>query len=185
MIRVGMVLAFLGAAMLPSRAALEDMLRIEQSKTNDMASRVFDTRQFNTKTLNEFRSIPVQELPASPVFRTGQRPDWLSKKVPLQKAEVFTGRFTVKPLEGPFSGTSSLSGRRAELPDRPGFDTSINALGNRTFVDAGRRYQGPELERKTVEIEVINQILRNKEGVEGRTLRMDEVRAILNARESD
>jgi hypothetical protein len=79
-----------------------------------------------------------------------------------------------------FSRSSSLGEKRVELPGRAPFTREANPMGERRFAEADRRYEGPELKRRTTEIEIINQALKTKEEAEGRVLSMEEVRAVLN-----
>lgn len=182
-----MVLFFCGTSSLP--AALKQMLEFEEkmNKPYNMSDKLFDTGEFKgTKKyegLKEFKTSPINDSqPVYPMPAANKSFD-RSVKMPGGGGQVFTGKsylstdkaFPTGPAAG-FSGDyqTKTSGE---------FTTALAPGYDKAYAGGDRRYEGPELRRRTVEIDIINQTLRNKESLKGGVLSMEEVKEILNKRE--
>jgi hypothetical protein len=161
-------------------ASLDDILKIDETKANTMADLKFDTKAFQARDFQGLREFKTERINPNQEFRTNRTFDPGGRAIGTPAAEVFTGTSTLRGDATMFSRSSSLGEKRAELPGRTPFSRESNPMGERRFAAAERRYEGPELTRRTTEIEIINQALKAKEGAEGRVLSMDEVRAVLN-----
>jgi hypothetical protein len=173
------VLILWGLAPLAS-ASLQDILKIDESKANNMADLKFDTKKFQAREFEGVREFKTERLNPNKEFRTNRMFDPGGRAIGTPVAEVFTGTSRLRGDATMFSRSSSLGEKRVELPGRAPFTREANPMGERRFAEADRRYEGPELKRRTTEIEIINQALKTKEEAEGRVLSMEEVRAVLN-----
>lgn len=184
---LGTVLFCAGTATLS--AALKDMLKPElrMEKPNEMREKTFDTKLFQTKGayngMKQFKVSPMKDLPG---YKSTPANSAFEKQFAVPEKYVFTGREYL-PVGGP---VSDMAGKQAPGFDgrykteaAPGLSAESDAMAKQTYVDSGKQYRGPELDRKTTEIELINQTLRNKESLKGEVLSMQEVREILNKRE--
>lgn len=181
------VLVFCGTQSLPG--ALKDMLHFEDkmNKPYNMSEKLFDTGEFKgTKKyegLKEFKAPPINgSQPAYPMPAANKSFD-RSVKMPGGGGQVFTGKsylstdkvFSTGPAAG-FSGNyPTKTSTEFTTATAPGYDKS--------YAGGDKRYEGPELQRRTAEIDIINQTLRNKESLKGGTLSMEEVKELLNKRE--
>lgn len=181
------VLVFCGTQSLPG--ALKDMLHFEDkmNKPYNMSEKLFDTGELKAtkkyEGLKEFKTPPINgSQPAYPMPPANKSFD-RSVKMPGGGGQVFTGKsylgtdkvFSTGPAPG-FSGNypTKTSGEFTTAT-APGYD--------KTFAGGDKRYDGPELRRRSAEIDIINQTLRNKESLKGGTLSMEEVKELLNKRE--
>jgi len=167
----------------PLSAALKDILVIDETKANSMADLKFNTREFQAREYNGLREFKTGAFNANKEFRTNRTFDPGGRSLGRPVAEVFTGTSTFNGEARMFSGTSAFSGKKAEVGGSEPFGRELNPMGERAFAGADKRYDGPELKRRTREIDIINDALKAKEGAEGRVLSMDEVREILNKSE--
>ena len=181
------VLALCGTQSLP--AELKQMLQFEDkmNKPYNMSEKLFDTGEFKgTKKyegLKEFKTAPINgSQPAYPMPAANNAFD-RSAKLPVGGGQVFTGK-SYLATDKAFP-TGPAAGFTGEYPTQTSgeFSTANNPMGDKTYADGDKRYQGSELQRKTAEIDIINKTLHNKESLKGGVLSMSEVREILNKRE--
>jgi hypothetical protein len=178
--RTALLLLATGMLHLGAQAALKDILEIDKTKANTMADLKFDTKGFAARDFQGLKEFRTDQINPGKEFKTDRRYNPGGREFPTTQAEIFTGESVLKGETSMFSRTSSLQGRKPELNDRTPFTQADNPMGDKRFNAADRRYEGPELKRRTREIDIINSTLRAKEGAEGRVLSMDEVRDILN-----
>lgn len=170
-------------------AAESNMLKpeLKMHRPNDMAEKRFDTKSFQTRgyygELKEFKAAPQMDLKT---FKAPGANKAFDRTFDTSGNKVFTGQAYLPSgvALADFTG-SKASGFDASYPvsTAQGLSTEANPMGGQTYSDSQKRYRGPELERRTTEIELINRTLRNKESLKGETLSMEEVREILNRRE--
>ena len=167
-------------------AAESNMLKpeLKMHRPNDMAEKRFDTKSFQTRgtygELKEFKVAPQMNLKS---FKTPEANKAFDRSFDTAGNKVFTGQAYLPSgvALADFTG-SRASGFDAQYPvtTAQGLSMEANPMGGQTYSASQKRYRGPELERKTTEIELINRNLRNKESLKGETLSMEEVRDILN-----
>jgi len=170
-------------------AAESNMLKPElrMHRPNDMAEKKFDTKSFQTPgkygQLNEFKVGSPMEMKS---YKPPAQNKNFDRVFSTPEKAVFTGQAYLPSAAATeaFAGKGA-SGFDAQYPvsAAEGLSTGANPMGGQTYSASQKRYRGPELERKTTEIELINQTLRNKESLKGGVLSMEEVREILNRRE--
>lgn len=176
---VVLAIAWLGGA---GRAVggLKDILEVQQDKTNDMAERLFNTKTIETRQFDANREFKVRQFEVPSKFQADRRFHPGGREITVREAEIFTGKARVRVAADGFERRSNWDGRKVEVPGRAPMEVTLNPAGERTYREAGLRYDGPELRRRTTELERMEQALRERESKEGRVLSMDEVKEILN-----
>jgi len=181
------VLAFCGTHSLP--AALKQMLQFEEkmNKPYNMSEKLFDTGEFKgTKKydgLKEFKTSPINgSQPVFPMPAANKSFD-RSAKMPGGGGQVFTGKSYLSTDK--VFATGPAGGFSGDYPTKTSgeFTTALAPGYDKSFASGDKRYEGPEMRRRTAEIDIINKTLQNKESLKGGTLSMEEVKELLNKRE--
>ncbi|MDX6765783.1 MAG: hypothetical protein SFU85_03230 [Candidatus Methylacidiphilales bacterium] len=171
---------------LSAPAALKDILQFEDKmeKSYDMSGKIYDTQSLqrvkNYDGLKEFRTTPRNDMPT---FGLPAENKGFNKSFRVSESRVFNGRSYLDASQSYRTGPATGFSGNYSTRNAAGFDTGANPMGDKTYKPARERYEGPELTRKTTEIEIINQTLQNKKDLKGGVLSMSEVREILNKRE--
>jgi hypothetical protein len=170
-------------------AAESNMLKpeLKMHRPNDMAEKKFDTKSFQTRgkygQLNEFKVGSHLQMES---FKPSAPNKNFDREFSTSENGVFTGQAYLPSGRATEAFTGKAAGGfdgRYPVSAAQGLAAAAPPMGEQTYSESQKRYRGPELERKTTEVELINQTLRNKETLKGGVLSMEEVREILNKRE--